>query len=102
MVLCKLIIILLQIFVVDHGMPADPAGQFWALYYRSSQPSGTDWDMHAAGLGATLLKQGKVDEAKTLITKAATLTFVKLGERHQQSLDAMNWLAECKSTQRNT
>ena len=55
-----------------------------------------------AGLGATLLKQGRVDEAKTLITKAATLTFVKLGERHQQSLDAMNWLAECKSSQRNT
>ena len=55
-----------------------------------------------AGLGATLLKQGRIDEAKTLITKAATLTFVKLGERHQQSLDAMNWLAECKSSQRNT
>ena len=54
-----------------------------------------------AGIGAVLLKQGRVDEAKTILSKAATLTFVKLGERHQQSLDAMNWLAECKSTQRN-
>ena len=53
------------------------------------------------GIGAVLLKQGRVDEAKTILSKAATLTFVKLGERHQQSLDAMNWLAECKSTQRN-
>ena len=54
-----------------------------------------------AGIGAVLLKQGRVDEAKTILSKAATLTFVKLGERHQQSLDAMNWLAECKSAQKN-
>lgn len=53
------------------------------------------------GIGAVLLKQGRVDEAKNILSKAATLTFVKLGERHQQSLDAMNWLAECKSAQRN-
>ena len=52
------------------------------------------------GIGAVLLKQGRVDEAKSLLTKAATLPFVKLGARHQQSLDAMNWLAECKSTQK--
>ena len=54
-----------------------------------------------AGIGAVLLKQGRVDEAKNILSKAATLTFVKLGERHQQSLYAMNWLAECKSAQRN-
>lgn len=60
-----------------------------------------EWWIPYAGIGAVLLKQGRVDEAKNVLSKAATLTFVKLGERHQQSLDAMNWLAECKSAQKN-